>query len=343
MPGKNSIGDEKLLQKKIPSNARYSEVKSRLDTGHSKTRYMKKIEEMKLNSQSKKNELFKRMKITTLAQLVLQVANLAMQEDVDLSPRALEGDADGSLTSDRRESENKNDNNESRASSRYSLQSVIRGMGEIDVANGNKPKPKSPMTPLNEQDYKDCPYLLLDVRDPEEFEACHLIGAKNFPVAMLSRTMNCFRKDILEYKNKPGKIIVLYDEDEHVAVMAGTTMAQRDFDNIFILSGGLKVLATKIPEGMTTGSWPAACRPPVAHRKSAATQAIEKQAADSKKCRFTGEDLDRISLYLNECLVPKDTGSRLSRLTSMQYRKANTQSKLSTTATTSAASKRAWR
>merc|ERR1719427_929991 len=45
-----------------------------------------------MNSQSRKNELFKRMKITTLAQLVLQVANLSIQdEDVELTPRPDDG------------------------------------------------------------------------------------------------------------------------------------------------------------------------------------------------------------------------------------------------------------
>ena len=40
-------------------------------------------------------------------------------------------------------------------------------------------------------------------------------------------------------KNKPGRIIVLYDEDERIAPQAATTFVQRDVDNVFILSGGV--------------------------------------------------------------------------------------------------------
>ena len=39
-------------------------------------------------------------------------------------------------------------------------------------------------------------------------------------------------------KNKPGKIIILYDEDERIAPQAATTFVQREVDNLFMLSGG---------------------------------------------------------------------------------------------------------
>lgn len=40
-------------------------------------------------------------------------------------------------------------------------------------------------------------------------------------------------------KNKPGKIIILYDEDERIAPQAATTFVQREVDNVFMLSGGI--------------------------------------------------------------------------------------------------------
>lgn len=39
-------------------------------------------------------------------------------------------------------------------------------------------------------------------------------------------------------KNRPGKIIILYDEDERIASAAATTFVQRDVENVFMLSGG---------------------------------------------------------------------------------------------------------
>lgn len=41
-------------------------------------------------------------------------------------------------------------------------------------------------------------------------------------------------------KNKLGKIIILYDEDERLAPAAATTFVQREVDNVFMLSGGEK-------------------------------------------------------------------------------------------------------
>lgn len=39
-------------------------------------------------------------------------------------------------------------------------------------------------------------------------------------------------------KNKVGKIIILYDEDERLTGPAATTFVQREVDNLFVLSGG---------------------------------------------------------------------------------------------------------
>lgn len=347
MPGKNSriIGDEKLLQKKIPSNKRYNGIEARVDTGKSLTRYMKKIEEMQLNSQSRKDELFKRMKITTLAQLVLQVANIAMQDEEgsEFSPRSdVTNDISVVNEVSPKTSTSSLDDVQSITSSRYSLHSVIRGMGEVDVADELKVKPKPASKSYIEKPYVDCPYLLLDLRDSDDFEACHIITAKSFPVAMLSRTMNCFNREILDYKNSVGKIIILYDEDERLVISAGTTMVERGFDNIFVLSGGLKVLSSKIPEGMVTGSFPTTCRPvvPRSRRNGDDKTKQPRHQADPKKNRFSGDDLDKINHHLSESLIPQDTATRLSRLT----RNSNHESKLTNISDISSiTSRRAWR
>lgn len=44
-----------------------------------------------------------------------------------------------------------------------------------------------------------CPYLILDVREKDDYDQCHIIGAMNYPVAMLSRSFNYFTKEILTY------------------------------------------------------------------------------------------------------------------------------------------------
>lgn len=39
-------------------------------------------------------------------------------------------------------------------------------------------------------------------------------------------------------KNAEGRIIIVYDEDERIASQAATTMCERGFENLFMLSGG---------------------------------------------------------------------------------------------------------
>jgi len=216
---------------------------------------------------------------------------------------------------------------------------VINGLGEVDVDENNRPKAKTPDPSFLEEPYENCPYLLLDVRDEDEYERCHLVTAGNFPSAMLARTMNNFTKEILEFKNCEGKIIILYDEDERITNNVATTMVERGFDNVFVLSGGLKVLAQKFPDGFNNGSFPAHLRPQVVnkHRKPIQLPVV---SSDMKKLRFSPEDLDKINHYLDESLIPQDTGSRLSRATTKQSRNHTSSSSVTSQYSNG---RRAWR
>ncbi|KAK7503705.1 hypothetical protein BaRGS_00005244 [Batillaria attramentaria] len=60
---------------------------------------------------------------------------------------------------------------------------VIRGVGEADLhdnSGGSRPVVNS----------IDCPYVLLDVRDKDDYEECHIITARSYPTAMLARSVN---------------------------------------------------------------------------------------------------------------------------------------------------------
>ena len=50
-----------------------------------------------------------------------------------------------------------------------------------------------------------------------------------------------------EFRNGDGKMIVVYDYDESVASRSATTLAQRGYDNVLMLSGGLRVAEVKFP------------------------------------------------------------------------------------------------
>ncbi|KAJ8393410.1 hypothetical protein AAFF_G00061320 [Aldrovandia affinis] len=306
MSTKRGIGNSEYLKKRIPQNPKYQHVKSRLDTGSSLLKYMERLEEIKKNYRYKKGELFKRLKVTTFAQLVIQVASVAEVNDIviDGETSRLEDNisvlsgSDGDCPSVRPNgspaqfTNNNGDSGDTGNSARSTLQSVISGVGELDLErNGQRTGNLTPESSpgLSELPYPDCPYLLLDVRDRDDYDQCHIVSAYSYPVATLSRTMNPYTKEVLEYKNAPGKIIILYDEDERIASQAATTMCERGFENLFMLSGGLKV---------------------------------SRRA--EKRWRFTSEDLGKIQLHMEEAYLPSEPGSRLSRMSM-----SSAQSKLS--------------
>lgn len=54
------------------------------------------------------------------------------------------------------------------------------------------------------------------------------------------------RLELFEQRNAQGKIIILYDEDERMASQAATTMCERGFENLFMLSGGESLSCTHV-------------------------------------------------------------------------------------------------
>uniref|UniRef100_A0A8W4FA13 Centrosomal protein 41 n=1 Tax=Sus scrofa TaxID=9823 RepID=A0A8W4FA13_PIG len=203
------IGNPEYLTKRIPQNPKYQHIKSRLDTGNSMTKYIEKLEEIKKNYRYKKDELFKRLKVTTFAQLVIQVATLSDQtlevtaeeiqrlEDNDSAT----SDPDAEITTRTNGKGSPGEQSPSPVqfinsagagdSSRSTLQSVISGVGELDLDKGlmKKAEPNTKDKP-----YPDCPFLLLDVRDRDSYQQCHIVGglkvlAQKFPEGLITGSL----------------------------------------------------------------------------------------------------------------------------------------------------------
>ncbi|MFT7799283.1 centrosomal protein of 41 kDa isoform X1 [Arapaima gigas] len=337
MSTSRSIGSAEYLKKKIPQNPKYQHVKSRLDTGCSLTKYLERLEEIKRNYRYKKGELFRRLKVSTFAQLVIQVASVSdlngslsngetqsVNDSTALLPEVTRDiEKDGTNGSSQTPIQLINNNNDSRdisSTPRSTLQSVISGVGELDLDKNGPSNTSVTPTPdprTSDRPYPDCPYLLLDVRDRDKYDQCHIISAYSYPIATLSRTMNPYTKEVLEYKNAPGKIIIVYDEDERIASQAATTMCERGFENLFMLSGGLKVVAQRFPEGMTTGSIPLECLPSPPGSGGRKRLTVRQPSCPAeKKWRFTSEDVGKIQFHLDEMLMSTTSSSQGSRIQS---------------------------
>ncbi|XP_061202820.1 centrosomal protein of 41 kDa [Neopsephotus bourkii] len=337
MSSRSSVGDPEYLTRRIPQNPKYQHIKTRLDTGHSLTKYTEKLAKVKRNYRYKKDELFKRLRVTTFARLVIQVASLS-DETLEVTNKEIHKLEDGDSAAphpDAEVTEGTNgkgspdrtpspvlslDNAGAGVSYRSTLQSVISGVGELGIQEDT---PKKEETEAKDTPYPDCPFLLLDVRDRDAYNQCHIIGAYSYPIAMLSRAMNPYSNSILEYKNAHGKMIILYDNDERLASQAATSMCERGFENVFMLSGGLKVLAQKIPEGLITGSLPACCHvtPPSGSARKKTSLQVPFTPAENR-WRFSEDNLQKIKYYLEEEHIPSDTASRFSSGSSRRNFKA---------------------
>ena len=76
---------------------------------------------------------------------------------------------------------------------------------------------------------KDAP--VLDLRDPAEFAAGHIIGARNLPLAQLAARA-------AELDKLKGKPVIVYCATGNSASGAMSTLKQRGIDEAYNLSGG---------------------------------------------------------------------------------------------------------
>ena len=74
--------------------------------------------------------------------------------------------------------------------------------------------------------------LVLDVREPGDYGAGHILGAKNLPLARVEEGAG----EIAKRKDKP---VIVYDEDGQRSAKATTALKRQGFTQAANLSGGL--------------------------------------------------------------------------------------------------------
>ena len=80
-------------------------------------------------------------------------------------------------------------------------------------------------------------FLLLDLRDPEEYEHWRIRESINFPATNIARDKMI--PELFRFKNKPDKLIIVYHTDERKGTQAANLMSEKGYDNVFLLSGGI--------------------------------------------------------------------------------------------------------
>mmetsp|Transcript_6768 Transcript_6768/g.10557 ORF Transcript_6768/g.10557 Transcript_6768/m.10557 type:complete len:247 (+) Transcript_6768:30-770(+) len=197
------------LEKKIPVNAKYSHIPAVIDSGIT---IFKLKEILASEIKGKDDEIFKRIKASTLASLI------ASERDEE---------------------------------SVYAL--------------GNGTETVKVVVDASQSDVRyNLHYLLLDVRNVEEYDKYHITSAFNHPSQKLFH-VNCFTADIIRYKNHAERIIIVCDDDEKVSGPAARTIAEKGVDNVYLLSGGITKFLEKFPD-LVQGDVP---KPPPSTAKTA--------------------------------------------------------------------------
>jgi len=94
-------------------------------------------------------------------------------------------------------------------------------------------------------DMDEALYLLLDLRDEVEHQIGHIATAVCYPHTQLTHSTNYFSTEVYRYKNRPDRMIIIYDDDERIAAPAAKLFVERGVENVYVLTGGLRKFCEK--------------------------------------------------------------------------------------------------
>ena len=89
-------------------------------------------------------------------------------------------------------------------------------------------------------------FLLLDLRDPEEYTLWRIKESLNYPAPNIGRDK--MTPELFRFKNQADKLIVIYMNDERKGVLAAQAMFEKGYENVYLLSGGIELFLEEFPE-----------------------------------------------------------------------------------------------
>lgn len=89
-------------------------------------------------------------------------------------------------------------------------------------------------------------FLLLDMREPEEYMLCHIKEALNYPAPNIGRDK--IIPELFRFKNSPDKLIVIYMSDERKGTQVAQVFFEKGYENVYLISGGFEQFQDDFPE-----------------------------------------------------------------------------------------------
>jgi centrosomal protein CEP41 len=211
----DKFGKKGFMNKKFKSNNKYDHVKSTMKSG-------KTVKDVEVISDKlvakRKFENFKRIKGSTMEKLLREQTSMNAE-----SIYALGSDGGPEEAKDIPDME--------------SVYSLATNISQVSAVTYNTEQ--LGIT-------SDTSYILLDLREEDEYEKFHIKESINFPAPNISRDK--IIPELYRFRNKEDKLIVVYMRDERSGSSAAKTFYEKGYDNIYLLSGGIEDFMMAYPE-----------------------------------------------------------------------------------------------
>lgn len=91
----------------------------------------------------------------------------------------------------------------------------------------------------------DKPYLILDVRDREDFEVFRLMQSRSYPYSYVRQDR--IHPELANFRNKEAHLIIIVCKDDRIGADVAKTLVDRGADNVFLLSCSVSEFAEEYP------------------------------------------------------------------------------------------------
>jgi len=235
--------------KKVPQSKKYANVKSSIDTGASAS---KTVTVPTATVIKRRDEIFKRIRPAT-------IVSLLQERNVSESVFSLGGDDDARPGAP------------AGADLCSVMSAAVPSQAAASRAAGSVPASVAPSmasmagsvlsvieTDMTIDEARDL--VLLDLREPEEFQRCHLPLATSYPAQLINRDQ--VSPELHRCKRDSSKLLVIYHTNDQTTAAVAALLVQKGWENAHALSGGFdelvenypEVLEGDVPERPATGS-----------------------------------------------------------------------------------------
>lgn len=211
----DKFGKKGFMNKKVKSSAKYANVQSKLKSG-------KTVKDVEVISDKlvakRKSENFKRVKGTTMEKLLREQTAMSSESIYNLG-----GDEHAEEVKNLPDHESVY----SMATNASQFSAVTYTTEQLGITSDTK-------------------FILLDLREEDEFDQYHIKESINFPAPNISRDKVI--PELYRFKNKEDKLIIVYMRDERQGSHAAKTFYEKGYDNIYLLSGGIEEFMLQFPD-----------------------------------------------------------------------------------------------